>query len=73
MDRRTDGQTDGRTDGQTDDQMVGQMDGQRDEWMDGQMDRKSPHSIGLCPLLGPLPRYSPTSTQKLYKAGQGYC
>ena len=35
-------------------------------------DGKSPHSTGLRPLSGPLPRYSPTSTQKLYKAGQGY-
>ena len=35
-------------------------------------DGKSPHSTGLRPLSGPLPYYSPTSTQKVYKAGQGY-
>ena len=50
--------------------------GQSDIRMSGRMDvrtdGKSPHSTGLCPLSGPLPRYSPTSTQKLYKAGQGY-
>ena len=38
----------------------------------GQTVRKSPHSTGLCPLSKPLPRYSPTLTRKLYKAGQGY-
>ena len=43
-------------------------DGLIDGWTDG----KSPHSTALCPLTGPLPRYSTTSTQKLYKAGQGY-
>ena len=45
-----------------------QMNEQMNEWTNG----KSFHSTGLCPLLGPLPSYSPTSTQKLYKAGQGY-
>ena len=38
----------------------------RGEWTDGWTDGKSPHSTGLRPLLGPLPRYSPTSTQKLF-------
>ena len=38
----------------------------------GRMDGKSPHSTGFRPLSGPLPCYSPTITQKLYKAGQGY-
>ena len=56
MDRRIDGRTDGWTDGRT----------------NGRTDGKSPHSTGLRPLSGPLPRYSPTLTQKLYKAGQGY-
>ena len=40
--------------------------------LDGRSDGKSAHSTGLCPISGPLPRYTPTSTQKLYKAGQGY-
>ena len=40
---------------------------------DGRTNGKSPHSTGLCPLSGLLPCYSPTLTQKLYKAGQGYC
>ena len=43
-----------------------------DRRTDGRTDGKSPHSTGLCPLSGPLPCYSPTLTQKLYKAGQGY-
>ena len=42
--RRMDGQTDGRTDGQ--------KDGRTDGWTDG----KSPHSTGLGPLSGPLPK-----------------
>ena len=54
----TDGQTDGRTDGRMDGRMDGQMDGRTDGWTDG----KSFHSTGLCPLLGPLPRYSPTTS-----------
>ena len=48
------------------------MAGRRDGRTNGQTDGKSPHSTGLYPLSGPLPCYSPTSTQKLYKAGQGY-
>ena len=48
--------------------MDGRMDGRTYGWTDG----KSPRSTGLHPLLGPLPRCSPTSTQKLYNAGQGY-
>ena len=46
----------------------GGTDGRMDRWTVG----KAPHSTGLRPLSGPLPCYSPTSTQKLYKAGQGY-
>ena len=51
----------------TNDRTVGRM----DKWMDGQMDGKSPYSTGLRPLSGLLPCYSPITTQKLYKAGQG--
>ena len=50
----------GRTYGRTDVRTYGHTDG------------KSPYSTGLRPLSGPLPRCSPTSTRKLYKAGQGY-
>ena len=32
------------------------MDGQTDGWMDGWTNGKSPHSTGLCPLSGPLPK-----------------
>ena len=38
-----------------------------------QPDRKSLHSTELCPLLEPLPHYSPTITGEQYKVGQGYC
>ena len=68
----TDGRTDGWTDGRTDGRMDGQTDGRMDGWTDGRTNGKSPHSTGLHPLSGPLPRYRLTMTQKVYKAGQGY-
>ena len=41
--------------------------GGTDGWMENPQ-----HSTGLCPLSGPLPCYSPTLAQKLYKVGQEY-
>ncbi len=41
--------------------------------MDNQMDgQKIFHSIGLCPLLGSLPRYRLITTGIQHKAGQGF-
>ena len=43
---------------------------QRGEWTDGQTDRwtngKSPHSKGLCPILGPLPCFPPCKPRKCH-------
>ena len=46
----------GRTDGRTDKLMDSQMDGWMDGRTNGWTDRKSPHSTGLRPLSGPLPK-----------------
>ena len=64
MDGWMDGQTDGRTNGWTnkwtDGQTYVRMDVQTYRWTDkqtdGRTDGKSPHSTGLRPLLGPLPK-----------------
>ena len=47
----------------------GQMDGRTGRWM---ADTISPHSTGLCPLLGPLPYY-PLQLHHIKEVGQGYC
>ena len=47
------------------------MDGRTNGQTDGHTDGKSPYSTVLCLLSGPLPCYSPTLAQRLYKRGKG--
>ena len=54
------GRTDGWMDKWTDRRMDRRTDGRTDGRMDGRTDGKSPHSTGLRPLLGLLPKKSLT-------------
>ena len=54
----------------TDPQTPSMEGGQTDRWTDGGTDRISPHSTGLCSLLGLLPCY-PLRLDNINKAGQG--
>ena len=77
MDRQIDGRTK-RTDGRIDGCMDGPTDGRTDRWTDGWIDGwklslfyRISSPIGAAAPLQAV-AYSPTSTQKLYKVGQGY-
>ena len=44
------------------------MDGRTDGWTDERTDRKSPHSTGLRPLLGPLPKKKKKAKVKFFSS-----